>query len=330
MTLERVRGALLGCALGDAMGMPTEMMARPDVAEQFPDGVMGFCASTDRDVFGRDMRAGEVTDDTINTLLVAQMLVEDDGAVNARRFIDYLIAWIDANPEKSCGIFGSNTLKALDAIRRGTPIERSGIFGTTNGGAMKITPIGVVRDYRDMDALVDAVEQICMPTHNTSAAIACASAVAAGVSYAVRGGDDIDGLWDVGIGAATIGWGRGYAFPTADVVWRMKLVRSEFSCGDAVQVVERLQDIYGTGVESVETAPAVFAVVALADGNPLEASRIAASIGGDTDTIGALATAICGAMHPELIPSGMADRLESVNDFGLDVLAAQLLQLVVR
>ena len=69
--VERAWGVLAGCAVGDAMGMPTEMMSREDIAELFPDGVRELSASTARDAFGRKLRAGEITDDTVHTVLVA-------------------------------------------------------------------------------------------------------------------------------------------------------------------------------------------------------------------------------------------------------------------
>lgn len=321
---ERVHGVLAGCAVGDAMGMPTEMMSRIDIAELFPGGLHEFHATTSRDSFGRTMRAGEITDDTINTILVTQMLTESNGNVDAHLYIDRLQAWIRDNPNKSKSVAGPNTMKALDAISRGTPLECAGIFGTTNGGAMKISPIGVVRSHEHLTELIDAVEQICIPTHNTSAAIACASAVAASVSYALRGTGDLDELWEVALAAADEGERRGYPFPTASVSRRMRAVRELMSGVDADEALHQLQTFYGMGVESVETAPAALAIVTLAQGNPWEAACLAASAGGDTDTIGAIATAICGALNPREIPAKAIRTIEEVNSLDLTTLADSL------
>lgn len=327
---ERARGALLGCALGDAMGMPTEMMSRTGIAALFPDGVHTFSTTTKRDVFGRTMRAGEITDDTINTVLVAEMLIESGGVVIAQTYIDKLSAWVHDHPEKSRYVAGPNTLRALDLIAQGTSLKRAGIFGTTNGGAMKISPVGVVRDYRNLSGLVDAVEQVCLPTHNTSAAIACAAAVAAAVSYGVRGAGNLDELWDVAITAADEGFTRGYAFPTVSLPVRLRAVRELVRDSSDGEVERQLQDFYGCGVESVETAPAVFAVVSIAEGDPQRAASIAAGLGGDTDTIGAIAAAICGSLHPELISNEAVRLLADVNDIDFDGLAAGLVAVADR
>ena len=67
--LERIKGCLIGCAYGDAMGMPSEMMKPELIKELFPDGISKLEPSTSRDFIGRRFKAGEVTDDTVNTIL---------------------------------------------------------------------------------------------------------------------------------------------------------------------------------------------------------------------------------------------------------------------
>lgn len=55
-----------------------------------------------------------------------------------------------------------------------------------------------------------------------------------------------------------------------------------------------LRDGYQLVTESIPTA---FGLVILAGGDPMRVVRYAANIGGDTDTIGAIAGAICGALR---------------------------------
>lgn len=76
------------------------------------------------------------------------------------------------NSGVSAYVSGPSTLKALDKIAKGVPVEEAGVTGTTNGAAMKIAPIGIVSDYREMQNLIKNVYQICLPTHNTKIAIA--------------------------------------------------------------------------------------------------------------------------------------------------------------
>lgn len=325
---KRIWGVLVGGACGDAMGMATEMMSRQDIAAEFPDGVKQFYPASKRDVFGRRFRAGEITDDTINTVLVAQMLIDTGGRPDTMRYLAYLEKWMEENKEKSSLVAGPSTVRALEAIKKGMPIERAGIFGTTNGSAMKISPIGIISDYRDMEQLTDNVEQICRPTHNTSVAIAGATVVAACVSYGVRGGGDIKELWEIVLAAVESGGRRGYPFPTVLLRRRIEAVRELTAVKPKEMVLRELTDFYGTGVETIESIPAALAVIQLAGGNAWEAACLSAELGGDTDTIGAISAAICGGIRPEF-PAGTAETLESVNDLHLDELAAQLLPYAV-
>ena len=48
---------------------------------------------------------------------------------------------------------------------------------------MKMSPIGIISDFRDLDALIANVRMICKPTHNTSIAIQGASIIAGIISY---------------------------------------------------------------------------------------------------------------------------------------------------
>lgn len=321
---KRIWGTLVGCACGDALGMATELMSRQDIAAEFPDGVKRFYPASKRDIFGRKLRAGEITDDTVNTILVARMLIDAGGCLDTSLYLAYLEKWMEENKEKSSLVAGPSTVRALEAIKNGTPIERAGLFGTTNGSAMKISPIGIISDYRDMKLLIDQVEQICRPTHNTSVAIAGAAAVAACVSYGVRGGHNLKELWEIALTAVEGGEKRGYPFPTVSLRRRLEAVRTLTIEKEKEAVLRELKDFYGTGVETIESIPAVMAVVQLAGGNAWEAACISAELGGDTDTIGAISAAICGGIHPEF-PDGVVEMLEVVNDLHLEELAEQLL-----
>lgn len=59
--------------------------------------------------------------------------------------------------------------------------------------------------------------------------------------------------------------------------------------------IARVFDFIGTSVASQESVPAAFAVLKLAKGDAWQAAVIAANLGGDTDTIGAIAGSMAGA-----------------------------------
>lgn len=321
---QRARAVLIGCAWGDAMGMPTEFLKREDIRTYFPNGVDTFYPSTPIHMNGQKLQAGEITDDTINTLLIVEMLKQQKGKVTAQGYLDHLVKWMNQDPEKNAAISGPSTKKALNYLAKGKPLERAGILGTTNGSSMRISPIGILFDYRDLDHLIDQVEQICIPTHNNSIAIAGASAVAACVSYGVRGGDQLEELWALAFKAIEKGSQRGFHSPSISLKRRLRSIY-EFTVNHSEdEVIDEIQNFYGCSYETSETIPAVFAIIQLAGGNPLKAARICAEIGGDTDTYGAIATAICGAMHPDF-PCEQVSLLESVNHLNFSSLTEDLM-----
>lgn len=322
---KRIRGALIGCAYGDAMGMPTEFVPRPVIKETCPRGIETFLPSLEGGVYPRSLRAGEVTDDTVNTVLVAELLIDRKGDFDARAYIDYLKDWIERNPDKNDVVSGPSTRRALDALEHGAPLAQAGVCGTTNGAAMKISPVGCVEDYRDMECLVDAVEQVCLATHNTGIAIAGASAVAACVSYGVSGGSDMDEMMGAAAEAIHKGSSRGFPYPSVDLGKRLELVCSCVEGRSLPDALALLSDVFGCGVEVSETIPAALCLVRLAEGNAVQAARLAACVGGDTDTIGAIAGAICGSMRPDVFPQADVELLETVNGLDFDALAEGLL-----
>lgn len=324
---EKIWGVLAGGALGDALGMPTECWSQQKIRQQFPNGVTELVASNENDVFGRKLAAGAITDDTINVLMILSMIKKNQGRIRVADYVAELREWNDNSPV-SAFVSGPSTLKALDKIAQGVPIEETGVTGTTNGASMKIAPIGLISDYRKLPDLIKNVAEICLPTHNTKIAIAGASAVAAAVSYTVRGGQSIEEIWQLAFAAIEAAQEYGHDFPAASLAFRMnqarKILQEET---DEAIILQRLYEEIGTGMETIETIPSTFAIVELAAGNPLKAAQLSASVGWDTDTIGAISAAICGGMQPDL-PKEMIRQIEAVNELDFDQLTEELLPFV--
>lgn len=324
---KKIWGVLAGGALGDAMGMPTECWSQEKIRKIYPSGVDQLYPSDENDVFGRKLEAGSITDDTINTVMIAEMIVKNAGKICVEDYVSELVEWNNSS-SVSAFVSGPSTMKALASIAKGVPIEKTGMSGTTNGSSMKIAPIGIISDYRDMEQLVKNVYEICLPTHNTKIAIAGASTIAAVVSYVVRGGTSISDIWDIAYQAIAVAQPYGYDFPSASLTLRMKQAQAVLSeTKDEQVVLKRLYEEIGTGVETIETIPSTFAIIELANGDPYKAACLSASIGWDTDTIGAISTAICGGMHPNF-SEGVIEKIEQVNDLNFDKLAENLLSCV--
>lgn len=190
---------------------------------------------------------------------------------------------------------------------------------------MRIGPVGVATPCGDLDALVDAVVDASSVSHNTGVALAGAAAVAGVVSAGVDGATLPDALV-VGRRAAEVAAGRGHWVAAADVAarigWALDLVAGR-PTGEAADLVYRL---VGTSLATQESVPAAFAALAVHPDDPWQAVLLAASVGGDCDTIAAMAGAMAGACAGvEAFPEAARDLVRTVNDLQLEQVTDDLL-----
>ena len=324
---NKIKGALIGIAWGDAMGMPGEMWTMSDIREKLGH-VTDFCSGHPDNFISAKLRRGEVTDDTINSILIVEMLCETGGKVDPMVFIEKLEKWISTS-EKSSAVVGPSTARAIEQLKAGVPMNKTGTRGNTNGGAMKILPVGLVNGTRGElnDAkLVADVTLMCMPTHYTSEAISAACAIAAGGAAAVHGEKDVCAIFEYMRKIADLGEKEGQQWGAPSISARMEMGRY---FADHLPEEECLQNIYryvGTGLPSAESIPAAAALFYLAKGDPIKCAEYTANIGGDTDTMGAMACGICGAYSgAQVFPEEKVTLLETVNQISFDSLTKALL-----
>jgi ADP-ribosylglycohydrolase len=312
--MDRAMGALVGGALGDALGMPTQCLSAAKIRRAY-GLVETFVAPGDEHPVSKGQPAGTVTDDTEQTLLIAEELLRSPARFDDRAWVERLLCWEkDVKARGSYDLLGPSTKRAIDLIRGGTASEEAGRTGTTNGAAMRIAPIGIMMPLEPLGRLVAKVEETCRATHGTTVAITAASAVAAAVSAAIDGAS----WWDAGergIEAAKVGREFGAWTASPDIAARIEWARSLVAGKDEGAARAAIIDLIGTGVASQESVPAAFAVVVAAKGEPWRAAVMAASLGGDTDTIGAIAAGMAGAAHG--VSSLPRDRIAELRGFDL-------------
>ena len=333
--LTRARGALYGLAIGDALGMPTQMLSRAEIVRRWGPLLPGFEPAPPGHPIAGGMPAGAITDDTEQAVLLARLLVKGRGTIDPHELAAALTEWERAMAERSSlDLLGPSTKRALAAILAGVPPEEAGATGTTNGAAMRIAPVGIAVSVALHDStpnlrlstLVDRTVMASCVTHNTGVALAGAAAVAAAVSAGVSGATIAEAT-ALGIQAASIAARRGHWVAGADVAARIEWATSLVASHAQAEAAELIYTLVGTSLATQESVPAAFAVLAAVPADPWRACRMAASLGGDSDTIAAMTGAIAGACHgagsfpPEAIAAIDAQGL------GLAALAGDLLAL---
>ncbi len=285
---DRCAGCLLGLAIGDALGMPFEGMPAHRIRQQY-GVVTDFLA-------GRELAAGQYTDDTKMMLCIAESIVERgrvDAEDIARRFVD----WYDGGDLRG---IGHTCLESILKLKSGVGWRQSGRQGNWaagNGTAMRIAPVGIF-DCHDLQRLRDDCWATSISTHNNSEAVAGATAVAYAIARLLT--EEIDPqrlLTDV---VAFIGH--------SEVADKLQLARTLLS--QHVPTGEALATL-GTSGYVVETVASALYCFCRTPKDFVSTVSSAVMGGGDTDTTAAIAGAISGACNGvSNIPSHLVEAVE--------------------
>jgi ADP-ribosylglycohydrolase len=331
---DRALGAFYGLAIGDALGMPTQLLSRAQVAGLYGQ-LDGFEPGPELNPISAGMAAATVTDDTDQAVIVARMLLEGDGHVDHRRLASELMSWEQRMRAKgSLDLLGPSTKRALEAFADGQ-LDGAGSSGDTNGAAMRVTPVGIATPIGATNFsstnLVERVIEGSSLTHNTSVALSGALAVAGAVSAALEGASTSAALQN-GAEFAELGAARGNHVAGAHVArkirWAIELVE-----GKALdRALADIDELIGTSVATQEAVPAAFAIAAISPDDPWRAALLAAGLGGDSDTVAAMAGAMVGAATGiRAFPERALSEIRLANpELELDRLTADLLALRMR
>lgn len=166
--IERMRGCLLGLAVGDAVGTTLEFKA-PGSFKPLTDMVGGGPF---------DLEPGQWTDDTSMALCLAESLIEKNG-FEPRDQMERYCRWAEAghfSPKGYCFDIGNTVSAALRRFRAtGNPIAGSVDPGTAgNGSIMRLAPVPI-RYFPDLEAMVRFSRDSSRTTHGAPECLdACA------------------------------------------------------------------------------------------------------------------------------------------------------------
>lgn len=321
---DRLQAVLEAFATGDAMGMGTEFMTRSEIRQTIGsiDSLLDSSLSKNHS----DLAPGTITDDTEQNLYLMKAYLAA-GTIDEPTTTAALLEWIEQSDAVAKRYIGPSSLRALKAIAAGADPHEAGRGGTTCGGLMR-TMAAVLCTSADAsdDVLATNIQQCLLPTHNTSQALEAACAY----GFALRAALHDASLAQV-VARALQGATAAYAMApyvacAASSASRIKyLVEKSASWNSDDELLDFLFGVFGTGLESADVCAAVFALFLRYPDSPWKAIKLAAAVGGDTDTIAALAGALCAAHacgHD--IPAGTIDTIARVNGIDFAALAGQL------
>lgn len=326
--LAKAYGCLAGLALGDALGMPTEFLTPERIAAEY--GPLSGLVSPPSWHPHAALPYASITDDTAQALALAQIYRRGQ-PMTAEQVAQAILAWADAEGPRLELYAGPSTRRALTALRNGQNPRESGRQGTTNGAAMRIAPVGIVHPGDFAATLADTVEA-CLPTHGTTLAISAAAAVSYAVCEAMTERATIESVLSAAQRGAVEGRQHGAWVWTPLLEHRIALaVRLVSESPDEVAGRQALYRYIGVDIAVSESIPTALGLVALSAGDPQRAVLHAAQIGGDTDTIGAIAGAVCGALSGiEAIDRHLLATVEKANGLDLAQVARDLVTAAAR
>ncbi|GAA1426980.1 ADP-ribosylglycohydrolase family protein [Microlunatus lacustris] len=324
---DRALAAFQGLGLGDALGMPTQSLSPEQIAADH-GRISGLVDAGPHQEIAAGLPAGTVTDDTEQAVLLARLLVEHDGAVPLPVYAEALMAWEERMRARgSLDLLGPSSKAALERLAAGVPAEEAGRFGSTNGAAMRIAPVGIAVDVSDLPTFVDAVVEVSRGTHDTGLGLAAAAAVGAAVSAGVGGASRHEAL-EVALAAAELAGRRGHWVAGGSIAARLRWTLPHLrGLPTADARLAFVRDVVGTSVAAQESVVAALGLAATSD-DPWATLGLAASCGGDTDTIAAMAGAVLGAVSGTAAwPADAVAQVQRVNQLDLAPLVDDLLAL---
>ena len=262
---DRARGALLGLAIGDALGTTLEFKPR--------DSYQPLTTLVGGGPFG--LRVGEWTDDTSMALALGSSLVEKR-RLDERDLMERFCAWAEKGEYSHngrCFDIGMTVRAALGRFRAsGNPVAGStDPQSAGNGSLMRLAPVAILYAF-DPEGRIDAARRQSAVTHGAEEAVEACAAYADLLAEAIQG------------------WSRAQVLAPRNA-WTPEKVgramRMETLGWDRSQV-------RGSGYVIHSLEAALWAVGRAGDFR--EAVLLAANLGEDADTTAAIAGQLGGAL----------------------------------
>lgn len=284
---DRLRGVLVGTAVGDSIGLPAEGLSRKTIEK------LGWNSNwKQRLFFGKGM----LSDDTEHTLFVAQsLLAHGNDPIRFQHSLAWkLRLWLLGAP---AGI-GLATLRAIIRLWFGSSPEKSGVFSAGNGPAMRSAVIGAffADDKKD---LLEFTRRSTEITHCNRKAYVGAVAVSYAASWALK-----HSMENVADKEEFLSVMRGL---TGEDEWRsiVDVMKSAFTENESVcSFASRIGLRKGVSGYIYHTVPVAIYSWIVNYGNFEKTLSDVLDCGGDTDTVGAIAGALAGSAVGE---SGIPD-----------------------
>ena len=187
-TKARFRGSMIGLAIGDALGGPTEFMAVEDIRAKY--GIV-------TDMVGGGwlkLKPGEYTDDTQMAVAMGESILDRKG-FDESDVADRFVGWLNTDPKD----VGNLTRQSLELRRIGVdaadagrmPWQLSGFENAGNGSVMRAAPVALFTAFAPEADRTAAAVQSSRVTHADDRCTYGTAALSMAVSLIMKGETDV-------------------------------------------------------------------------------------------------------------------------------------------
>ena len=334
MKQDKILGALVAAAAGDAMGAPVDTRPIDLIRKECGEWVKDYLAPLPG-APAPELTAGMVTD-KFSLAFVSASVFAQDGAITTDGVKKALLEWKNGCYKKYYELCADPTTKfcieTMEGVASSTGAEKfTGFQKTINGTAAARAWVAGLFHPGDLDAAVGDAIRMGLPTHDNVIALSGAAAVAAATARAMVAGADTGSLVDAGLYGARTGYQRACEVageaPGASVEKRIELaVRLGLRhSGDAEACMRAMTDLVGTGRNANESIPAAFGLLVSAGGDVMETIYRAVNAGNACSMVATSAGAMAGALRGfSAMPGDHLDRLGQVNKMDFAALAQKI------
>lgn len=322
---DKIAGTLAGMVYGDAFGVPGELWPREKVRSRFGT-IDKFLDGPEDNIVACYFKAGHYTDDSSQALVILNDLLKYGCVPETAILAKDLIAWVESMNGFEINLLGPSSKASLLAHVKGEDYTKYTKTALTNGAAMRIAPVGTFFNFDETKSLCRTVAKVSSVTHGTDVAIAGASMVAQAVASGLCGRsydemlEDICKAFDFAVTLGELTWAASIKDRLLNVLDKAK------GCTDPDKFSLLVYNLVGTGTMTSESVTAALAIAYYCQ-DVEKAAFLCANMGGDTDTIGSMACAICGAFNGlSSIKNETISYLEKTNDINFADLADKIIK----
>lgn len=355
--LDRTIGCLVGAAVGDALGGPTEGWTPEQIKERWGGWVEGIVAPYYED--WRNARPiapyhkgdGHVTDDTLMTHLLVRVYQEKQGHLDAYDVANLLVpkmigeqVWIpelEAEALPLQRVFLAEKYMALRLHWAHVDPREAGVGNAVNcGAAMYVAPVGIINAADPESAYAEAIE--LTGAHQSSYGREAAGVLAAAIAEAMSPDASARSVVDTSVRLAKDGTRAAIEAVCARASsigdWRQAIESGALRA--AMRPYDTVADTYrdqGLGarrpsrLHSIEELPLALAFLLIADGDWEQTVFGGVNYGRDSDSIATMGGALAGALGGgDVVPSALVDGVSTASRIDLVEPARRLAEVAAQ